>query len=374
MLYEDRTGLLAEIGEYMELMEIEQYRSLLDRTSMSFPHWGFLEGKTIFLSGATGMLGSFLVDLIMRRNESVSAGAKCRLIAVGRNAAAAKRRFVRWFSLEEFRFVEHDITEPLDTLPCHVDYFIHGASTSHPIEYSTQPINTVLANVLGIHTILELAAKETGCRVLLLSSVEVYGENRGDTESFAEDYCGYLNCNTLRAGYPEAKRVSEALCQAYISEKGVDAAIIRLPRCYGPTMKMEDSKAIAQFIKNGVRGEDIVLKSRGEQVYSFAYAPDAVLGMLWVLLRGETGLAYNLGDRHSDIMQKNLAKLIADYAGTKVVFDLPGETERRGYSAATKALMDGSRLRALGWQARCDISAGIRETMDILSDTFDIAH
>lgn len=359
---------MAEIGDDMELMDSTQYRGLLDRTAEAFPHWSFLEGKTLFLSGATGMLGSFLVDLVMRRNESVPAGAKCRLIAVGRNVAAAKRRFARWFSLGEFCFVEHDITEPLDTLPCHIDYFIHGASTSHPIEYATQPVNTVLANVFGTRNILELAAKELGCRVLLLSSVEIYGENRGDTEAFTEDYCGYLNCNTLRGGYPEAKRVSEALCQAYISEKKVDAAVIRLSRCYGPTMKMEDSKAIAQFIKNGVRGENIVLKSKGEQVYSFAYAPDAVLGMLWVLLCGETGQAYNLGDRRSDIMQKDLAGLIADYAGTKVVFDLPDETERRGYSTATKALMDGSKLEALGWRARCDISAGIRETISILRE------
>lgn len=350
----------------MELMENEWYRGLLDRTIQAFPHWGTLEGKTVFLSGATGMLGSFLVDLVMRRNERVPTGAKCRLIAVGRNTAAAKRRFARWFSLGEFCFMEYDITEPLDTLPWQVDFFIHAASTSHPVEYATQPVNTVLANVLGTHNILELAAKKTGSRVLLLSSVEVYGENRGDTEAFTEDYCGYLNCNTLRAGYPEAKRVSESLCQAYISEKDVDAAIIRLPRCYGPTMKMEDSKAVAQFIKNGVRRENIVLKSKGEQVYSFAYAPDAVLGMLWVLVRGETGQAYNLGDERSNIMQKDLAGLIADYAGSKVVFDLPGETERRGYSTATKALMDGSKLEALGWRARYNISAGIRETVEIL--------
>lgn len=357
---------MVEIGEYMQLMENERYCGLLDKTIKAFPLWNLLEGKAIFLSGATGMLGSFLVDLVMWRNESVPAEAKCRLIAMGRNAAAAQRRLERWFSAPEFCFVAHDVTVPFDALPGHADFFIHAASTSHPIEYATQPVNTVLANVLGTRNILELATKEAGSRVLLLSSVEVYGENRGDTEAFTEDYCGYLNCNTLRAGYPEAKRVSEALCQAYIAQRGVDAAVIRLPRCYGPTMKPGDSKAIAQFIQKGVNRENIVLKSKGEQVYSFAYVPDAVLGMLWVLARGETGQAYNLGDGRSNIMQKDLAKLIADYAGTKVVFELPGETERRGYSTATKALMDGSKLQALGWRASCDISAGIRETMDIL--------
>lgn len=352
----------------MWLIENEQYCRLLDKTISTFLYWNALEGKTIFLSGATGMIGSFLVDLTMRHNLRVAQGKKCKLIAVGRDAATARRRIDRWTSEPGFYFIEHDITVPFDTLPYHVDFFIHGASTSHPLEYSTQPINTVLANVLGTRNVLDLTVKSGNCRALLLSSVEIYGENRRDIESFDENYCGYLNCNTLRAGYPEAKRVSEALCQAYIAEKNVDATIIRLPRCYGPTMKMDDSKAIAQFIINGVRREDIVLKSKGEQKYSFAHVADAVLGILWVLVKGETGQAYNLGDSRSDLKQKDLAKLIADYAGTKVVFELPSDIERKGYSSATKALMDGSKLKALGWQADYDISVGIKETIDILRD------
>ena len=350
----------------MKRMENEQYRDLLLRTISAFPLWNALEGKTLLLSGATGMIGCFLVDLIMQRNESVAKGSRCRIIAVGRNITTARERLSHWFDSSEFYFVVHDIAKPLHELSHPPDYLIHGASTSHPIEYSTDPINTVLSNVFGTHTMLELAEQKTGSRLLLISSVEVYGENRGDTERFKENYCGYVDCNTLRAGYPEAKRVSEALCQAYIAQEKVDAAVIRLPRCYGPTMKMEDSKAVAQFIKNGVNGENIVLKSEGKQLYSFAHVSDAALGILWVLLRGESGQAYNLSDERSDVMQKDLAALIANYMGTKVIFDLPGEIERRGYSTVQKALMDGAKLRELGWDARYDISSGICETIDIL--------
>ena len=207
-----------------------------------------------------------------------------------------------------------------------------------------------------------------GSRFLLLSSVEIYGENRGDTRYFQEDYCGYLNCNTLRAGYPEGKRVSEAMCQAYRQQYGVETVILRLPRSYGPTMRMSDSKAIAQFIKKGVNRENIVLKSRGNQLYSYAYSADAVLGILWALLCGETGQAYNLGDSKSDITLKELAELIAKYVGTEVVFDLPDEQEQKGYSTATTALMDAGRLKELGWNARYDIHTGICETIDILHE------
>lgn len=95
---------------------------------------------------------------------------------------------------------------------------------------------------------------------------------------FDEDYCGFINCNTLRAGYPESKRCGEALCQAYIRQKGLDIVIPRLTRSYGPTMLMSDSKAVSQFIKKGLAGEDIVLKSKGNQYYSYTYVADAVSG------------------------------------------------------------------------------------------------
>lgn len=341
---------------------------MLEKLIEAFPCWERLEGKTLYLSGASGMLGSFLVDTVMRRNETLAAEEQCRILATGRNRRAAEERFSRWLEKSGFTFLEQDVSKPFHTLPVVPDFWIHAASTTHPMAYATEPVNTILVNVLGTRNLLEQASQAPGSRFLLLSSVEIYGENRCDTETFKESYCGYLDCNTLRAGYPEAKRVSETLCQAYIAEKGVDAVIIRLPRCYGPTMRMSDSKAVAQFIKKAIRGEDIVLKSEGNQLYSYAHAFDAVLGILWVLLAGETGQAYNLADERSNIKLKDLAKIAADHVESKVVFDMPDEVERRGFSTASKALLDAEKLRALGWKAGYDIGTGIRETIDILRE------
>lgn len=349
----------------MELLENRQYQDML-RGLDRFPRWSRLEGKTLYLSGGSGMLGSLLIDAVMTRNQTLPPERRCRILAAGRNRPAAESRFPRWMGDASFTFVEQDVSEPLAPLPEAPDFWIHAASTTHPVAYATEPVNTILANVLGTRNLLEEAARVPGSRLLLLSSVEIYGENRGDTETFSETYCGYLNCNTLRAGYPEAKRAGEALCQAYIAERHMDAAILRLPRCYGPTMRMSDTKAVAQFIKKAVRGEDIVLKSAGNQLYSYAHAADAVLGILWVLLAGAAGEAYNLADAGSDITLKELAAIAADHAGKQVVFDLPDETERRGYSTAGKALLNGEKLRALGWRAAYDIDTGIRETIDIL--------
>ena len=185
---------------------------------------------------------------------------------------------------------------------------------------------------------------------------------------FTEDYCGYINCNTMRAGYPESKRCGEALCQAYKSQKGLDIVIPRLTRSYGPTMLMSDTKAISQFIRKGVAGEDIILKSAGTQYYSYTYMADAVSGLLTVLLCGESGEAYNIADIASDIMLKDLAAIIADTAGKQVVFELPDAVEAAGYSTATKARLDGSKLKTLGWKPAYDIRGGLERTISILKE------
>lgn len=345
----------------------ERYKKVLEDICGEFPHWKKLSGKTILLSGASGMIGSFLVDTLMFLNQSNIRGERCKIIAIGRRKGDIAERFAPWLPSGELSIIEQDIREPLTiTLP-DIDYIIHAASTTHPRAYATEPINTILSNILGTKNLLDIS-RDKKSRFLLLSSVEVYGENRGDVDYFDESYCGYINCNTLRAGYPEGKRAGEALCQAYISEYGVDANIIRLSRIYGPTMRQTDSKALAQFIRNGVNAENIVLKSTGSQYYSYLHVADAVQAILWVLLCGNCGEAYNAADEKSDITLRELAELIADYVGTKVVFDLPDATERKGYSTATKALLDASKLKELGWRPCYDIYRGVHETINILRE------
>ncbi len=327
--------------------------------------WNRLNGLTVLLSGATGMIGSLLVDAIHYKNEKDGLG--CRVIALGRNKAKARERFGDVMDSLYFRFIECDVNKE-ETLPADIqaDYVLHLASNTHPVAYATDPIGTITANIIGTQNMLDLAARCGAKRFLFASSNEIYGENRGDTELFDESYCGYIDCNTLRAGYPESKRCGEALCQAYKKQKGMDVVIARLTRSFGPTLQLSDTKALTQFLKNGLNHENIVLKSKGTQYYSYTYSADAITGLLTVLLKGESGEAYNVADQSCDIQLKDLSKMIADMAGTRVVFDLPNETEAAGFSRATKSRLDGRKLYELGWHVSFSIEKGLKRTLEIL--------
>lgn len=328
--------------------------------------WKKFKNRSIMLSGATGLIGSFLIDVILEKN--ILDGLNCTVYALGRDEKKAKERFSKFVDDPHFVFFPYDVKLPLirDDIGT-IDYILHLASNTHPLLYSTDPIGTIVTNIAGVQNMLEFATKHNATRFAFASSNEVYGENRGDTELFDEEYCGYINCNTLRAGYPESKRCGEALCQAYKEQKGLDVVITRLTRSYGPTMIMSDTKAVSQFIKKCVSGEDIVLKSEGTQYYSYTYMADAVSGLLWILGAGQSGEAYNIADKSGDIMLKDLAAIIAEINGKKVVYEIPDVVEAAGYSKATKARLDGSKLKRLGWIPKYDIKSGMERTISILN-------
>lgn len=342
-------------------------KSLKNIVSNNLP-WPELQNKAFLIAGSTGLIGSCLIDSLMFLQKQT--GISFKIFALGRNLSKLLQRFSAYKDNKNLKLIEQDVlnTIVIDNECINADYIIHLASNTHPVDYATKPVDTILANIEGTKNLLDFACSHNNKRFIYASSVEIYGENKGDTDSFDENYCGYINCNTLRAGYPEGKRAGEALCQAYIKEHNIDVVIPRFCRIYGPTMLMSDTKALSQFIKNSLNGENIVLKSEGKQFFSYLDVYDAVSSIFYCLFYGEKGEAYNVSDKKSDITLRALAELIAKINNTSVVFDLPSEIEKAGFSKATKAILDSTKLQNLGWKAQFPIEQGLEETISILKD------
>lgn len=339
------------------------YQTDLENVLNSNQNWNAIDEHSFLVIGASGMVGSFLIDVLMKRNTLYN--SNINIFAMGRNKDHLVERFGEYLSSPMFHLVVGDVTKPLPE-NIETDYVVHAASNTHPRAYATDPIGTIMTNLMGTQNVLEHVVNHPTTRVMFLSSVEVYGENRGDVDKFDELYSGYLNPNTLRAGYPESKRVSEALCQAYIAKYGLDVVIPRLCRIFGPTMRLNDSKASSQFILNAVHHQDIVLKSDGHQNYSYAYVADVVSALLFLMTEAVTGEAYNVAVPALDITLKQLAQTLAKISGKSVIIELPDSVETAGFSKATKALLDASKLNALGWQPQYDIETALRHTVRIL--------
>lgn len=327
------------------------------RNIVSMPGIETLHGKTILITGATGMVGTHLIDALMLLGD-------VKVYAVGRDKNRAMDRLGSYYDSPLFTFVEQDVCNkfPSDIKP---DIIIPLASNTHPLAYSRYPVETMLINIKGAEHALNLAV-ETGATVLYPSTVEVYGNAIGE-DTFSEDYTGKLNLSTSRSCYTESKRSAEAMCQSFIAEKGAKVKIVRLSRLFGPTMLMTDSKASSQFIKKALAHEDIILKSEGNQLFSYTYITDAVRAMLHVLIYGEVGTAYNISCESCDVRLKEFAGLCAQYNGKDVIFELPSETERKGFSVAQKAVLDNSRLRSIGWTPLYNMKEALWRTLDIIA-------
>ena len=203
---------------------------------------------------------------------------------------------------------------------------------------------------IGLNSLLSMAAKRGTKRVLYISSSEVYGQKEGMEPYFENDY-GYLDILNQRASYPSSKRASETLCVAYSMEYGMDTVIARPGHIYGPGVTPFDNRATAQFTRNAVKGEDIVMKSAGSQLRSYCYSLDCATALLAILLSGESQNAYNISNPNSIITISQIAKCIADAAGTQLTYENPDDAEAAGYNLMSNSSLDSKKLESLGWAA-----------------------
>ena len=320
--------------------------------------WERLSGTNILVTGATGLIGGCLVEALMMNPKR-----DYQVYASGRNEERARLRFKTFADDSAFHFVKYDVMQPL-VCDVNFDYIIHAASNASPNFFAQKPVEVIKSNIDGVSHLMDYGLSHGMKRFLYVSSGEVYGE--GDGRVFTENYSSYVNCATPRACYPSSKRAAETLCVAYAAEYGADVVIARPCHTYGPHFTEQDNRVYAQFIRNVLRGEDIVMKSTGEQFRSWCYVVDCVSALLHILLKGESCEAYNIADSASNISIRELAETIAKIGNRQVVIDVPDRDEKKGFNVVTKSVFSTEKLESLGWKALSGMIIGLNHTIQEL--------
>lgn len=309
-----------------------------------------LSGKSFLITGANGLIGSYLVDYL----DFVGAN----VYAMSRSIEKLKKRFQNKTNV---KLIEQDLNEPIN-IDIAFDYVIHTASNSHPLAFSKDPVGTMKTNLFGTINLLE-HIKNRGGKFLYLSSGEVYGNNID--HDFTEEDLGIVDTKIARSCYPESKRAAETLCVSYNAQYGVDVNVTRLCYVYGPTITDDNSRADAQFLRNALDNKDIIMKSKGEQKRTYCYVADAVSALLFILLNGENAQVYNIANPNSIVSVAQYAKTLADIAKVNLKFELPDEVEAKGYSKQADSILSAQKLINLGWEPLYNIEQGLNNTIKI---------
>ena len=312
-----------------------------------------LKNQTIFITGASGLIGSTVADVLLLLNRNY--GANLKLILAGRDKNRIKQRFYAFKDGEDYVFYQYDATKEIEIPNC--NFVIHGASNADPIAFSKFPVETMTANFLGLNNILK-SCIDKKTKVVYISSSEVYGQKNNNLP-FNEDDFGFVDILNPRACYPSSKRASETLCSSYYAEYGVECVIVRPGHIYGPQITESDSRASSQFMRKASAKENIVMKSAGSQLRSYCHSVDCATAILTVMLNGILSTAYNISNKNSIVNIRTLAECMAKVFGVDIVFENPSDIEKRGYNLMENSSLNATELEKLNWNAVFDLQKGV---------------
>lgn len=275
---------------------------------VDFVPWDKLQDKTLFITGATGLIGFNLVSALAYMN--LKKGLRLKIFALVRDEEQAKLRFTEVLAEgAPLKFIVGDL-EHIPVVEEDVDIIIHGGSPTASRYFAEHPVETIKMNLAGAETLLEMAREKQVESFLFLSSMEVYGSLHRE-EKVTEDHESFVNTMNPRSSYPEAKRMIEAMCSSYYAQYNVPTKVIRLTQTFGAGVRKDDNRVYAQFMRSALAGEDIVLLTKGGTRRSYLYTADAVTAILTVLLKGENGEAYNAANEATYCSIKEMADLVA---------------------------------------------------------------
>ena len=298
------------------------------------------DGASFLITGATGLIGSTLVRCLLCLNSNI------RITIPVRNGEKAE--FLFGNKNHCLKIVVCDLQDYLNNLHEEFDYIVHLASPTAGKYMVEHPVETYSLAIESTKSILEYSRKVKVKSFVYVSSLEYYGQNNND-DKINEDFVGFIDYSSMRSCYPLGKRAAEYLCKAYAHEFGVPVKIARLTQTFGAGMNADDNRVFAQFARSIIKGDDIILHTAGESAKPYCYTVDCVSAILYIILKGEKGEAYNVANQETYISIKDLAIFLRDYFNPYIQVKVEEHPEM-GYAPVTKLRLSAHKLESLGWK------------------------
>ncbi len=324
--------------------------------------WHQFNGKTILVTGATGMLATYISYFLLYLKEEK--GINLSVLALCRTKSKAEKIFKDFLGKPYFELLLQDVCKPIQ-YDGSIGYIFHLAGNASPHFINTDPVGIVKSNMIGTFNVLELAKEKQSSKVIFASTREVYGKNEKE-DNLTESSFGTIDPMENRSCYPESKRAAETIFRSYFLQYGINFNALRIAHSYGPGMNLySDGRVMADLIGNVVNGENIVLKSTGEALRAFCYITDAVIGIFYAALKGDAGEAYNLANETEEISIRNLAELLVSVRKDiklQVVYNIPGTNT--GYCNYKRVGLFTAKLEKIGWQPKVGLKEGCEKTIN----------
>lgn len=324
-------------------------------------NWDKLKDSTVLITGFKGMIGSYMTKVCLYLNDTKNFNIK--IIGLEMNDRNIDPYILNHPSMN---IIYQNVSEPLKVEE-KIDWVVHAASPASPLIMKNDPVGTVAANALGTWNTLQVAHKYSAKGFIFISSREVYGQPYNHQEEFFENTYGLVDPLTARACYPEGKKCAETMCVCYKEQYGLNTKIARLAHTYGPGMSIYDGRVQADFLKNALNKENIVMKSTGEAIRTYTYIADAVSALFRILLDSDE-IVYNIGDSNNKVSIRELAETIVKIHPEdklEVVLDIP-EDSLKGVSPFTLGILNSDKLQSLGWKPRYSVLDGFARTLKYL--------
>lgn len=314
----------------------------------------FFKNQHFFITGATGLVGSLLVKFLIYANKAEKLNLK--IYAMIRNPEKAKKIY-SGIDLSCVRFVIAHLGENDLDCDAKIDYLIHPAAVTQSKLMITDPVGTIKTAVNGTEEILRFAVHKKVKAMVYVSSMEVYGQVNSNGK-IREGDLGFIDLTSARSSYPESKRLCELLCTSYSDEYNLNVKIGRLAQTFGAGILPTENRVFAQFARSVINHKDIVLHTKGQSEGNYVYTADAIKGLLYLLLYGNTKEAFNISNESSHMTIREMAELVIHNFGTKnekIVIDIPKTS--MGYAPITHMWLDNTKLRNLGWKPTIDLKS-----------------